>query len=46
MLVRKDGTVEDFSYHKCVLGALEIIDPARAESYRSKLLQNGPDQVS
>lgn len=31
-----DGTTEDFSYHKCVIGALEIIDPLRAKSYESK----------
>lgn len=39
-LVRMDGTVEDFSYHKCVLGALEMIDPRRAKGYKSKWLQN------
>ena len=31
-----DGTTEDFSYHKCVIGALEIIDPLRAKTYESK----------
>nr|XP_023891824.1 DNA-directed RNA polymerase IV subunit 1 isoform X2 [Quercus suber] len=35
-VVRMDGTTEDFSYHKCVIGALEIIDPLRAKSYESK----------
>lgn len=37
-LVRTDGTEEDFSYHKCVHGALEIIDPRRARSYQSRWL--------
>ncbi|KAF4369512.1 hypothetical protein F8388_019381 [Cannabis sativa] len=36
MLVRVDGTVEDFSYRKCVRGALEIIDPTKAMTYRTK----------
>ncbi|GKV23049.1 hypothetical protein SLEP1_g32834 [Rubroshorea leprosula] len=40
-LVRTDGTVEDFSYRKCVHGALEIIAPKRAKSYESKWLQSG-----
>ncbi|XVE57815.1 hypothetical protein DITRI_Ditri04bG0120200 [Diplodiscus trichospermus] len=40
-LVRTDGTTVDFSYHKCVLGALEIIAPGRAKSYQSKWLQSG-----
>ncbi|KAF5954479.1 hypothetical protein HYC85_007335 [Camellia sinensis] len=35
LLVRTDGTVEDFSYHKCVHGALEIIAPQRAKTYQS-----------
>ncbi|OMP09641.1 RNA polymerase, alpha subunit [Corchorus olitorius] len=35
-LVRTDGTVVDFSYRKCVIGALEIIDPRRAKSYKSR----------
>ncbi|XP_062074186.1 DNA-directed RNA polymerase IV subunit 1 isoform X2 [Humulus lupulus] len=42
MLVRVDGTVEDFSYRKCIRGALEIIDPPRAKTYRTKK-QNGSD---
>ncbi|CAB4279805.1 unnamed protein product [Prunus armeniaca] len=33
MLVRIDRTEEDFSYHKCVMGALEIVAPERAKSY-------------
>ncbi|XWS48985.1 hypothetical protein CRYUN_Cryun13aG0124700 [Craigia yunnanensis] len=36
-LVRTDGTIVDFSYHKCVIGALEIIAPCRATSYKAKL---------
>lgn len=40
-LLRADGTIEDFSYRKCVLGALEIIAPARAKSYQAKWLQYG-----
>ncbi|KAH9777668.1 DNA-directed RNA polymerase IV subunit 1 [Citrus sinensis] len=35
-LVREDGSIEDFSYHKCVIGALEIIAPEKAEIYRAK----------
>ncbi|EEF51083.1 DNA-directed RNA polymerase, putative [Ricinus communis] len=31
-LVRSDGTIEDFSYRKCVYGALEIIAPHKARS--------------
>ncbi|PON67609.1 DNA-directed RNA pol I, largest subunit [Trema orientale] len=45
MLVRKDGTVEDFSYHKCLLGALEIVAPSSVESFKAKFLQNRSDQV-
>ncbi|KAF2313210.1 hypothetical protein GH714_009784 [Hevea brasiliensis] len=36
-LVRTDGTNEDFSYRKCVHGALEIIAPQKARSLRSVL---------
>ncbi|GMH29806.1 hypothetical protein Nepgr_031649 [Nepenthes gracilis] len=39
ILERTDGTVEDFSYHKCVLGALELIAPCRAKSYQSRCLK-------
>ncbi|KAJ0049670.1 hypothetical protein Pint_16034 [Pistacia integerrima] len=39
-LVRKDGTTEDFSYHKCIHGALQMIAPGRARSYQTKWLQN------
>ncbi|KAK1586944.1 hypothetical protein Q3G72_007867 [Acer saccharum] len=38
---RADGTIEDFSYHKCVAGALEIIAPGRVDWYRSKCLRFG-----
>jgi hypothetical protein len=38
-VVRMDGTVEDFSYHKGCLAALEVVDPRRAKSYKSKWLQ-------
>ncbi|CAK7335434.1 unnamed protein product [Dovyalis caffra] len=37
-LVRTDGTIEDFSYRKCLHGALEIIAPQRAKKYREKFL--------
>ncbi|KAI4315358.1 hypothetical protein L6164_028177 [Bauhinia variegata] len=37
-IVRTDGTVEDFSYHKCIERAYEIIDPERAKSYKNKYL--------
>lgn len=40
-LVRTDETTVDFSYRKCVVGALEIIAPRRAQSYKSKWLQHG-----
>ena len=41
VLVRKDGTVADFSYHKCVHNALRLIAPDWAKKYESKWL-NGP----
>ncbi|KAF8412332.1 hypothetical protein HHK36_000294 [Tetracentron sinense] len=41
LLVRTDGTIEDFSYHKCVRGALEIISPQIANNYGSTLLKSG-----
>ncbi|XP_058221761.1 DNA-directed RNA polymerase IV subunit 1 isoform X2 [Rhododendron vialii] len=37
-LVRTDGTVEDFSYHKCIHHALEEIAPQRAKPYQMKWL--------
>lgn len=43
LLERTDGTVEDFSYHKCVYGALEVIAPGRAKSYYSKWLESAAD---
>ncbi|XAR55026.1 DNA-directed RNA polymerase [Bertholletia excelsa] len=41
LLVRIDGTVEDFSYRKCIHHALEEIAPDRATSYQSKWLSRG-----
>lgn len=32
MLVRSDGTVEDFSYRKCMQHALELIAPQKAKT--------------
>ncbi|KAA8522336.1 hypothetical protein F0562_013303 [Nyssa sinensis] len=40
LLERIDGTVEDFSYHKCVHRALEIIAPSRAKTYQSRWLKD------
>ncbi|AAG12662.1 RNA polymerase IIA largest subunit, putative; 12353-6556 [Arabidopsis thaliana] len=40
-VVRIDGTFEDFSYHKCVLGATKIIAPKKMNFYKSKYLKNG-----
>ncbi|CAI9093919.1 OLC1v1029529C3 [Oldenlandia corymbosa var. corymbosa] len=37
-LVRTDGTTEDFSYHKCVHHAFELIAPQKAKTYESKWL--------
>ncbi|KAI9076919.1 hypothetical protein K1719_041081 [Acacia pycnantha] len=39
-VVRKDGTLEDFSYRKCIHHALEIKAPTRAKQYREKWLGN------
>ncbi|XP_015964342.1 DNA-directed RNA polymerase IV subunit 1 isoform X1 [Arachis duranensis] len=33
---RTDGTVEDFSYRKCILGALEIVAPDKAKTQKKK----------
>ncbi|KAK9668219.1 hypothetical protein RND81_13G042300 [Saponaria officinalis] len=41
ILERHDGTVEDFSYKKCIHGALEIIAPHRANIYQTRWLRNG-----
>ncbi|KAJ4846700.1 hypothetical protein Tsubulata_031972 [Turnera subulata] len=41
-LVRTDLTEEDFSYRKCHLAALEIIDPDKAKSFHKKFLQRRP----
>ncbi|PSR91523.1 DNA-directed RNA polymerase IV subunit like [Actinidia chinensis var. chinensis] len=40
-VVRIDGTVEDFSYHKCVHRALEIIAPQRAKTYSLNKFKEG-----
>ncbi|KAF5734464.1 DNA-directed RNA polymerase IV subunit 1 [Tripterygium wilfordii] len=40
LLERADGTLEDFSYRKCVLGAYEIIAPQRAKGYKSMWLKD------
>lgn len=37
-LVRTDGTIEDFSYRKCLHNALEIIAPQRAKRYCERYL--------
>ncbi|XP_019194746.1 PREDICTED: DNA-directed RNA polymerase IV subunit 1-like [Ipomoea nil] len=33
---RSDGTSVDFSYHKCVQNALELVAPEKAKSFRSR----------
>ncbi|XP_019094155.1 PREDICTED: DNA-directed RNA polymerase IV subunit 1-like [Camelina sativa] len=43
-VVRIDETTEDFSYHKCVLGATKIIAPGKMNFYKSKYLKNGKVQ--
>jgi hypothetical protein len=35
-IIRKDGTVEDFSYRKCILGALDIVDPEKSKIQKKK----------
>ncbi|KAL1547569.1 DNA-directed RNA polymerase [Salvia divinorum] len=35
-LVRTDGTEEDFSYHKCINHALEMISPDKAKTHQPK----------
>ncbi|XP_024175179.1 DNA-directed RNA polymerase IV subunit 1 isoform X1 [Rosa chinensis] len=42
MLVHTDGTIEDVSYHKCIIGAFDIIAPHRAKGYRLRHLSRGP----
>ncbi|XP_062027309.1 DNA-directed RNA polymerase IV subunit 1 isoform X2 [Rosa rugosa] len=42
MLVHTDGTIEDVSYHKCIIGAFDIIAPHRAKVYRLRHLSRGP----
>ncbi|CAI0374226.1 unnamed protein product [Linum tenue] len=49
-VVRSDGTMEDFSYHKCILAALDVIAPGKASIYQRRHLQrlgdNGVDPVA
>ncbi|KAE8710817.1 Phosphoenolpyruvate carboxylase-related kinase 1 isoform 1 [Hibiscus syriacus] len=40
-LARTDEAFVDFSYRKCVIGALEVIAPQRAKSFKSRWLQSG-----
>nr|KYP67245.1 DNA-directed RNA polymerase II subunit RPB1 [Cajanus cajan] len=40
-IVRTDGTVEDFSYRKCILGALEIVDPKKSKIQKKKWSGDG-----
>lgn len=46
VLERDDGTFEDFSYKKCVFGALEVIAPSRAKLYQTRWAKNGSMQKS
>lgn len=39
ILVRKDGSCEDFSYHKCVAGAAAQVSPECAEMFEKKFQQ-------
>ncbi|XP_019447260.1 PREDICTED: DNA-directed RNA polymerase IV subunit 1-like [Lupinus angustifolius] len=39
-IVRSDGTSEDFSYRKCIIGALEIVHPQKAKTRKKKWLEN------
>lgn len=45
MLVRTDGTSEDFSYRKCIHGILEIVAPLRAKSYLLKMSRQGSEEA-
>ncbi|KAG4987526.1 hypothetical protein JHK85_030509 [Glycine max] len=40
-IVRIDGTVEDFSYRKCILGALDIVDPKKSKIQEKKWSGHG-----
>lgn len=35
-IIRTDGTVEDFSYRKCIIGALDIVDPEKSKIQKKK----------
>ncbi|WJX54939.1 DNA-directed RNA polymerase [Trifolium repens] len=39
-IIRKDGTIEDFSYRKCILGALDIVDPEKSKIQEKKWSEN------
>ncbi|KAL5554870.1 hypothetical protein UlMin_037106 [Ulmus minor] len=45
ILERKDGTFEDFSYHKCIDGALEIVAPSRVNKFHSRMLERDSDEA-
>ncbi|KAK4435256.1 DNA-directed RNA polymerase IV subunit [Sesamum alatum] len=36
VLIRTDGTEEDFSYNKCIHHALQIVAPEKAKAYKSR----------
>ncbi|XP_074331171.1 DNA-directed RNA polymerase IV subunit 1 isoform X2 [Apium graveolens] len=38
LLERTDGSIEDFSYHKCIHNGLKLISSERAEKYQSRWL--------
>ncbi|KAH1164241.1 hypothetical protein GLYMA_01G215700v4 [Glycine max] len=40
-IIRTDGTVEDFSYRKCILGALDIVDPKKSKIQEKKWSGHG-----
>lgn len=39
-IIRTDGTVEDFSYRKCIIAALDIIDPEKSKIQKKKWSEN------
>lgn len=42
-IIRSDESVEDFSYRKCILRALEIVDPGKFRIQKKKWL--GQDDI-
>ncbi|KAL9328666.1 hypothetical protein ACSQ67_003669 [Phaseolus vulgaris] len=44
-IVRTDGTVEDFSYRKCILRALEVVDPKMSKIQKKKWSARDDAQV-